>query len=154
MFPQATLALGDLSSTQVKSGQPAAAEPLMLERGEWVVRSDMWSALYRRCFLFFALQNRGRGRKREMLQVVGILKNSFCKAPKWMTLARHRRLNAEHSQKRTERTGSHSLPLLWLSPDTVLIHTYKAGARESHKDCNSYCYTYCFLVVVGYFGFL
>lgn len=44
------------------------------------------------------------------------------------------------------------MPPLWFPPDTVLIHTHKAGARLSHKDCNSYCYTYCFLEVVGYLG--
>lgn len=149
MFPWATLACWDLSSTQVKSGQP-----------DWGAESGWLGVICNQPFTegvsffwFFKIEVEGeRGRCSKWC--VFKKKKIFCNAPKWTTLAWHGGLNVEHDHKRTERIGSHSLPPLWLPPDIVLIHTYKAGARESHKHCNSYCSTYYFLEVVAYFSFL
>lgn len=117
-----TLAHWDLSSTRMKSGQPATAKQLMLKKGEGVVRSNVWSALYKRHFLLLLFKIQVGGERGPRFKWWLFSRSLFYHVRRWMTVAQHPGLDAKHGQKRAVRIRSHPSPPFRLPPGTDLLH--------------------------------
>lgn len=117
-----TLAHWDLSSTRVKSGQSATAKQLMLKKGEGVVRSNVWSALYKRHFLLLLFKIQVGGERGPRFKWWLFSRSLFYHVRRWMTVAQHPGLDAKHGQKRAVRIRSHPSPPFRLPPGTDLLH--------------------------------